>query len=76
MPSLRGSIRPVLRLCNRYPTLSGVLLGVVITGAWLRFVPADSPLPRIDILLFAGTGVLTLIVAIIARARSRDEDEW
>lgn len=73
--TLRGILRPLGRAWNRHPTLSGLLIGAALVGGVLMFAPSYAFLLS-DPWMLAIPGVLTMIVAVAARARSRDEDEW
>lgn len=72
---VRGLAGPLVRSWDRYPALCGLAIGAVLTASVLAFAPAYAFLFS-DPWMFAILGVLTMVVAIVARARSRDKDEW
>lgn len=68
-------VEPLVRVWDRHPTLCGVAIGAVLAAAVLAFAPGYAFLFS-DPWMLAIFGGLTLLAAIVARARSRDEDEW
>ena len=67
--------RSLARVWSRHPTLCGLAIGAALVAAVLAFAPAYAFLFS-DPWMLAILGGLTLLVAVVARARSRDEDEW
>jgi hypothetical protein len=66
---------PAVRVRDRHPMRCGALLGAVLAAVVPGFAPAYVFLSSAAWMLVIFGG-LTLIVAIVARVRSRVEDEW
>lgn len=74
MRFLRGMAQSVARFWNRHPGWSGVLLGVILIGGWM--VLFGEPPPLSDGWMLVVLGGVTMLVAIVARAGSNQDDEW
>jgi hypothetical protein len=69
----RRMLRDLARAWNRYPTLSGVLLGVALGDAWVAFAPPGTRFPLGDGWLLAISDGLILLVAVTARNEDKDD---
>ena len=74
MHVLRGLLGPIVRFWIRHPMLSAGLLGGAVAVAVLAFAPAYAFVFS-DPWMLVIMGVLTLLVAVVARARGGDEDD-
>lgn len=76
MHLLRSLLRPLARVWHGYPTLSAALLGAAVAAAVLAFAPAYAFVFS-DAWMLAIWGVLTFVVAAVARARGGvEDDDW